>query len=287
MDDDSDVGLSTAAADFVASCLPLLDDVGIDLKDLETLLGKECDAAFNIFDFGLGDFALPLQPTEDPLSFGPIPLQNASDVGEAVVSLDDLLAGLAVPSYADEDREVAHTLLNIGRGCDNNPEASGTPASGCLSPGTTGLHKDVDGYATADTATAYSGSPHPSLVSLQSTVVGSTEALCNQDFGYDKMDICTMEFEDDAILVDDDEDYMVISSPRPPVASDMGSINGPQASRRPALKVSKLIKGALKPIPRFSLQQLASRVKSYAAAGARLRRTKIKAYDGSASSFAR
>lgn len=122
--------------------------------------------------------------------------------------------------------------------------------------------------------TAYSGSPNSSCVSLQSTLVDSTEALC-----YDKTGICDMYLEDDAIVVDDNEDRMVICSPRPDVTSDVHMVNGFQPPRRTTLKVSELIKGAFKPIPRFSLQQLASRVKSYTAGGARFRRTKIKAYD--------
>lgn len=366
MDDDSGVGFSTAAADFVTSCLPLLDDLDIDLKDLEALLGKECDAAFNVFDFDLGDFALPPQPSEDPLTFGPIPTQDAPEVDEIVSSFAATLDGLAGPAHTDEERDFAQVLLNLARGFTNHPAAPDIPASGHLSPeglaseGPTttspplvpdeiddtaptstdestdkssasysdsngdddeedaqgDVDSDDDDNAQpdapfdgedhtapagnnaphsldtladeplgdydsemADATAIYSASPNPSLVSLQSTLVDSTEALHAYDFDDFKMNMSYAGLEADAIVVDDDEDHMDVSDTHPTVASDVDMAGVPQTSRPPALKVSKLIKGALKPIPRFSLQQLVSRIKSYGAVGARFRRTKAKAYD--------
>ena len=112
-------------------------------------------------------------------------------------------------------------------------------------------------FEMEDSTTAYSGSPHGSTVSLDSTLVGSTEVLCSHTFGGEKMGGSDIE-DAEAIIVDDNEDYMVISC-----SVDCNpDVDMADAPRRRKFKFTKALKRILNPtvtVPKAILTGLASK----------------------------
>ena len=141
-------------------------------------------------------------------------------------------------------------------------------------------------FEMADSPTSYSGSPYGSFVSLGSTLVGSTEALYGHTFNHEKMGIFNTD-DVEAIIVDDDVDYMVISDTIA-MDSDVDMADAP----RPKFKLTKALKRILTPavaVPKAILTGLASKrvFTPYNALRSRSRRTMARSAEVSASPHGR